>query len=117
MARRPPGQPGKLVCWFRNVLFGVSRKKAVDLCDCMCLFPCVDIAHAQPCFHVHIFQRNLNEFPWYTKVDSMSSRFVEKPNIPVANKIENNYYFQRDLVKNPLHRIYHIIITGLMYDL
>ena len=60
------------------------------------------------CFHVPIFQRNLNEFPWYNKVDSMSSRFVEKPNIPVVNKIENNYYFQRDLVKMP--RLYHIII-------
>lgn len=47
-----------------------------------------------------LFQKSVDQYPWFYKKGTISSRFVEKPNLPpgVANKIENNYYCQRDLV-------------------
>lgn len=46
------------------------------------------------------FQKSVDQYPWFYKKETISSRFVEKPNLPpgVASKIENNYYCQRDLV-------------------
>ncbi|CAI8022510.1 NADH dehydrogenase [ubiquinone] 1 alpha subcomplex subunit 7 [Geodia barretti] len=76
MARRPPGQPGRLVCWFRDLL----RGKSVD------------------------------QYPWFYKKGSISSRFVEKPNLPpgVAHKLDNNHYCQRD----PRREVAPPVVTG-----
>ena len=45
-------------------------------------------------------QKSVDQYPWFYKKDTISSRFVEKPNLPpgVANKLGNNHYCQRDLV-------------------
>jgi len=40
----------------------------------------------------------MEDFPWFLRITSLSSRFTEQPNLPpgVAHKLAGNYYVNRD---------------------
>ena len=61
----------------------------------------------------------MDQYPWYYKKGSISSRFSKKPNLPpgIAHKLENNYYVQRDLVFNYHKRHIHcVLVRDIVYD-
>ena len=95
MAARPPGQPGRLICLVRDFLRGVCVKlqRIKTTCERSFMF-------GYYTFCSLLLQKSVDQYPWYYKKGSISSRFSKKPNLPpgIAHKLENNYYVQRDLV-------------------
>ena len=80
-----PGQPGRLVCWFRNILMGVSMSGLLVSTYTVMYLPA---------------QRPLDASPWLRHTGSVSPRTPPvPPNLPngPAHRLENNYYCSRDL--------------------
>ena len=62
-------------------------------------------------------QKSVDQYPWWYKKGSISTRFVEKPNLPpgVAHKLADNYYVQRDPVNSIQKCNYTCTTHTLMY--